>query len=374
MTNLLKNIRNFVNGYTMTNVFNLFISKNLKKYWIKSDKNNFDDLLIKSMEKYLNSVDYKKTSLHHKLAIIKILKIIEKYGNKESSKEFQFNNPNFHSEFSSQSISEIIDKNSNNNEPFEDLFKIHSSIKLEHSLKLNLINNLLYNKIKNKDIFKKVQNLSDETFIGSDNIFNLQNNLKISQEKLRTLIEFENILPLIEKDNFKIIEIGSGNGRTCDCIISNSDLISKYVLVDIPPALPSAFQRLKKSIKNKKIFFGIDINNQDDFDATLRNNDIILIFPNQIKFLEKKYFDLFIAIDCLHEMKKNTLKEYMKIAERISKKIYFKVHEKAHVPFSFDIFDINKKDNYYVNPKWKLIVKKKSLFPSNDWECAYNLD
>ena len=33
-----------------------------------------------------------------------------------------------------------------------------------------------------------------------------------------------------------------------------------------------------------------------------------------------------------------------------------------------------KKDNYYVNPKWKLIVKKKSLFPSNDWECAYNLD
>ena len=374
MTNLLKNIRNFVNGYTMTNVFNLFISKNLKKYWIKSDKNNFDDLLIKSMEKYLNSVDYKKTSLHHKLAIIKILKIIEKYGNKESSKEFQFNNPNFHSEFSSQSISEIIDKNSNNNEPFEDLFKIHSSIKLEHSLKLNLINNLLYNKIKNKDIFKKVQNLSDETFIGSDNIFNLQNNLKISQEKLRTLIEFENILPLIEKDNFKIIEIGSGNGRTCDCIISNSDLISKYVLVDIPPALPSAFQRLKKSIKNKKIFFGIDINNQDDFDATLRNNDIILIFPNQIKFLEKKYFDLFIAIDCLHEMKKNTLKEYMKIAEQISKKIYFKVHEKAHVPFSFDIFDINKKDNYYVNPKWKLIVKKKSLFPSNDWECAYNLD
>ena len=358
----------------MTNVFNLFISKNLKKYWNNSDKNNFDDLLIKSMEKYINSVDYKKTSSHHKLAIIKILKIIEKSGNKESSKEFQFNNPNFHSEFSSQSISEIIDKNSDNNEPFEDLFKIHSSLKLEHSLKLNLINNLLYNKIKNKIIFKKIQNLSDETFIGSDNIFNLQNNLKISQEKLRTLIEFETILPLIEKDNFKIIEIGSGNGRTCDCIISNSNLISKYVLVDIPPALPSAFQRLKKSIKNKKIFFGIDINNQYDFDKTMRDNDIILIFPHQIKFLEKKYFDLLLAIDCLHEMKKNTLKEYMKIADHISKKIYFKVHERAHVPFSFDIFDINKKDDYYINPSWKLIVKKKSLFPSNDWECAYNLD
>ena len=92
----------------MTNVFNLFVSKNLKKYWINSDKNNFDDLLIKSMKRYLQSVDYKKTSVHHKLAIIKILKIIEESGNKESSSEFQFNNPNFHSDFSNDTISEII--------------------------------------------------------------------------------------------------------------------------------------------------------------------------------------------------------------------------------------------------------------------------
>ena len=358
----------------MTNVFNLFVSKNLKKYWINSDKNNFDELLIKSMKRYLQSVDYKKTSVHHKLAIIKILKIIEKSGNKESSSEFQFNNPNFHSDFSNETISEIIDKNSKNDEPFEDLFKIHSSIKLEHSLKLNLINNLLYNKIKNKKIFEKINYLKDDTFVGSDNIFNFQKNLKITQEKLRTLLEFETILPLIENENSKIIEIGSGNGRTCDCIISNCKLISKYVLVDIPPALPSAFQRLKKSFKNKMIFFGIDITNQDDFDKAMKDNDIILIFPNQIKFLKKKYFDLFIAIDCLHEMKKNTIKEYMKIAEYVSKKIYFKVHEKAHVPFSFDIFNINNKDNYFIDPKWNLIVKKKSLFPSNDWECAYKLD
>ena len=100
----------------------------------------------------------------------------------------------------------------------------------------------------------------------------------------------------------------------------------------------------------------------------------ILIGMNLINNLKKKYFDLFIAIDCLHEMKKNTLKEYMKIAEYVSKKIYFKVHEKAHVPFSFDIFNINNKDSYFIDPKWNLIVKKKSLFPSNDWECAYKLD
>ena len=133
-----------------------------------------------------------------------------------------------------------------------------------------------------------------------------------------------------------------------------------YVLVDIPPALPSAYQRLTKSLKNKNIYFGIDIKNQEDFDSALKNNDIILIFPNQIKFLKKKYFDLLIAIDCLHEMKKDTIKEYMAVAEHTSKKIYFKVHEKAHVPFSFDILNVNSKEDYFIDPNWSLIVKKKS--------------
>tara|TARA_B110000977_G_scaffold682_1_gene957 strand:+ start:8588 stop:9667 length:1080 start_codon:yes stop_codon:yes gene_type:complete len=357
----------------MTNVFNLFVSKNLKRYWINSNKDNFDNLLIKSMDRYLFSIDYKKTSSHHKLAIIKILKLIENSGDKESTSEFQFNNPNFHSDFSDATISEIIEKNPNNDEPFVELFKVYPSIKVERSLKLNLINNLLYNKIKKKKIFENIHNLSDETFVGSNNIFNFQNNLKITQEKLRTLIEFETILPLLEKKNSKIIEIGSGNGRTCDCIISNSQAVSKYVLVDIPPALPSAYQRLTKSLKDKRIFFGIDIKNQKDFDDMMENNDIILILPIQIKFLKKKYFDLLIAIDCLHEMKKNTIKEYMEVAERTSKKIYFKVHGKAHVPFSFDILNVNSKEDYFIDPNWSLIIKKKSLFPSNDWECAYKL-
>ena len=32
MIKKLKKLRNLINGYTMTNVFNLFVSKNLKKY------------------------------------------------------------------------------------------------------------------------------------------------------------------------------------------------------------------------------------------------------------------------------------------------------------------------------------------------------
>ena len=45
----------------------------------------------------------------------------------------------------------------------------------------------------------------------------------------------------------------------------------------------------------------------------LLNNDILFIFPHQLSFFEKKTFDIFIAVGCLHEMDKKTIKRYMNI-------------------------------------------------------------
>ena len=137
-------------------------------------------------------------------------------------------------------------------ESFEDIFKIYPSLKSEHSIKLNILNNLIYNNIKNKKIFSLINNLNNKTFIGNDNIYNEVEGIKITQEKLRTLIEYENIEQLINSDDNKILEIGSGNGRMCECILSCNSKVSKYILIDIPPALPSAYERLKLSLSNKR--------------------------------------------------------------------------------------------------------------------------
>ena len=373
MINSLRKIRNFIRSYTMTNIFNLFISKNLRNAWKKLNKENFDNLLIKSMDKYLKSIDYKKTSTHHKFALIKTLKIIEKYKNKESTKEFQFNNPNFHSEFSDSSIEQLLKNKLNNNVPFSDLFKIYPGLKLENSLKLNLINNLIYNNLKEKKVFNYIGYLKDNTFIGNDNIFNYQNNVKITQEKMRSLLEYDNISGLLKNKNQRVLEIGSGNGRICETILSIQQNISKYVLLDIPPALTFAYERLKKNFRDKKICYGIDINSKSEFEKAFLENDILLLFPNQSKFFSKKMFDLFIAIDCLHEMNKSTVQEYMNLADSSSNYLYFKVHKYAHVPFSLTILDVENLKSYFIREHWKLIYKKKSYFPSYDYELAFRL-
>ena len=72
-------------------------------------------------------------------------------------------------------------------------------------------------------------------------------------------------------------------------------------------------------------------------------------------------------------MKKKTIKEYMNIANKISNKIFFKVHEFTHVPFSFDRLSVHSNEDYSININWKLIYKKKSLFPSNDFDNSYEI-
>ena len=39
---MIKNFRNFIRDYYMLNMFNIFLSKNLKKYWLRPIKYNFE--------------------------------------------------------------------------------------------------------------------------------------------------------------------------------------------------------------------------------------------------------------------------------------------------------------------------------------------
>lgn len=148
MLQSINKIKNIINNYCMGNIINIFHSKNLKKYWLNSSKVNFSKLLIYSMDKFLYSENYKYTSTLHKYFLIKHLKNIEKNGNIKNTKLFEFNNPNFHSDFNDSTIKNLITKNYKLKETYADLFKIHPNIKLHESLKMNFINYLLYEKIK----------------------------------------------------------------------------------------------------------------------------------------------------------------------------------------------------------------------------------
>ena len=98
----------------------------------------------------------------------------------------------------------------------------------------------------------------------------------------------------------------------------------------------------------------------------------MFIFPHQIKFFPKKTFDISIAIDCLHEMDKRIIKDYMVNFEQVSKLLYFKVWEYAGLPYSFyHHYSVHKKKDYFIKDYWKEHFKERCIYPSKFFDLGY---
>ena len=170
-----------------------------------------------------------------------------------------------------------------------------------------------------------------------------------------------------------ILEIGAGSGRLADTICSNYSNI-KYIICDIPLAIYISYFRIKKRFNNKKILLAIDCTTEEDIFEKINSNDIIFIFPHQLKLIKKTFFDVTIAISSLHEMSKDTIKYYMNIINTISKNLYFTVWEKTTIPFSLTNETLLANKNYFVNRDWTELSNKKNYFPSNFIQKVYKIN
>lgn len=127
----------------------------------------------------------------------------------------------------------------------------------------------------------------------------------LSHESVTSLLEYDLITRYVKPK--RIIEIGSGSGRTALCFLRNCPHI-EYCVVDIPPALSIA----RHSLAGYKVKF---------------------ILPHQLHELVGG-FDLCLAIDCLHELDYRQTEFYLEWIKRNTQFFYFKVWDKTQVPFS----------------------------------------
>ena len=122
----------------------------------------------------------------------------------------------------------------------------------------------------------------------------------------------------------------------------------------------------------KKINFGFNIDNQDNFLKFYEQNEIMMIFPHQIKFIPNKFIDISIAIDCLHEMEE-IVKRYMSYFENKSHLFFLKFGKLLHYQIHFiKIISINK-DDYYIKESWIEIFKENVFFPQiiMNWDTNF---
>ncbi len=354
--------------------------KNFNKYWTNLIKENKikDKNLHFFIDKYINSESYKYTSKFWSTRNCKHLELLIKTGvenldHEVSSDYFTWDN------FYNSRIKNII-PHVENEKIFEkiNIFKIHKNMDNFKSLQHNLLTSLLFKFMKKKDEYKYYQTLSQKkSFLLYNPIIEIDN-INISQDLINSIIDIyemekiKKISGLNTSQNQVILEIGAGNGRMADAILSLFKN-KKYIICDIPLASYFAFYRLNKFFINKKILCAFDISNENDLEKKINDNDIIFILPHQIRFLKKNLVDITLAFDCMHEMDKKTIEFYMNNINNFSKYFFMKVWEKTKVPYSlFNFLNVHN-NSYFINKNWELIEKENSLFPSNFFNLSFKI-
>ena len=353
-----------------------------KKFWKNTPKSNLPQELIEITEKFILSDSFKYTSNFWHSININIYKQLIK----AEINRYTKNIDDQHFNIFANSISDIY-KNSLNYQIKDalknvenikinyeiNLFKKHHLLDYPQSCNHNILLIILYENLRKLDEFKLLKSLNDETF--NDPFLEVEG-VKITLNKISTLQVYHSInkIPSFSKTNNIILEIGAGQGQVAEVILSNNEKF-KYVICDIPLSVFFSYSRLKKAFPKKKISLCFDIKDKADMMNKLLNNDILFIFPHQLQFFEKKTFDIFIAIGCLCEMDKKTIKKYMNYVDTLSKYLYFEVWDNTKVPFSIVKNKLSAycDSDYSINKNWKKIFIKNSIYPSNFVELCYEV-
>ena len=119
--------------------------------------------------------------------------------------------------------------------------------------------------------------------------------------------------------------------------------------------------------KNKYRYF----NKFSDIEKDFISSDIKFLSPDQLKFIPEKFFDLSIAIDCLHEMKKIQVEWYFDEFDRLSKNLFFKCQNIQWAIFEKNRYNI---DTYPVKNNWSKIIHEKCHIPNGYFQAIYKIN
>ena len=358
--------------------------KKFHKIWKRlKNKDKIDDDLKYITDKFILSQSYKTVSNYWHILNIKNFNSladygIEKYGSTIAQNYFTFTEM-YHDEWFDLLVAKL------NNKSFiiesDKLFKKQKNFSLKDSISYNYLCYLLYFTLKRSSYFNYLSRLNDKSYIGFEDPYLIIDNLKITTDKIVSLFDCENIFKTFGNIEInKILEIGAGSGRTSEAFLTIKEKKnSKYIICDIPPAIYVSYKRLKIAFPNKKISLLIDTDNKNDLKNKIEESDISFIFPHQLKLLDKKFIDLTIAIDCLHEMDKSVIQYYINSINEFSKNFYFSVWEKTEVPYSKNIFRQKNildhyKNDYMIPTSFKNILKENLIFPCNQIALGYKIE
>ena len=362
-------------------IYNRLPIHNFKRFWSKYSNNSSIEKNLKEItDLFINSESYNFVSNYWNYLNIKNFKQIINHGGIKNYANTIAKNYYYLDRFEDKDIKQTCEKIKNDLINFKfNLFKKQEYLNYGESIHYNTVVALLYLNLKKKRIFEKLKDLSDEGYLGFNDPFLEIDNVNLTTDKINALFDYEKIDKFAKLQNIKsILEIGAGSGRTSQAIMTfNQNL--RYIICDIPPAIFISYTRLKKTFPDKKIKFLFNYKNEKSLMDEINNNDISFIFPHQMKDIQNKSIDLTLAIDCIHEMDKKTIKNYFHQINKFSNLFYFSVWKKTIVPYSGTFTKTSNQLDYYsrdysIPDNWKKTFEEDLIFPSNFISAGFELN
>ena len=208
----------------------------------------------------------------------------------------------------------------------------------------------------------------DESGMGNPPAIEISGKL-VSQDMLNSVIEYQSVSSGTKLgDSPRIMEIGAGSGRTAYCFLK---LIpdAKYVIADVPPALFISQYFLSTQFPNKKIFRFRPFKTYAEIAGEFESADIAFLMPHQLELIQSS-IDMFMAIDCLHEMNAPQVEFYFQQADRLAKHIYFKCWQSTKIPFDGITWESS---DYPIRPEWKKEYLRQTTVPSDFFEAFFHI-
>lgn len=255
------------------------------------------------------------------------------------------------------------------NIPLKEILRKHADFSLQDSVLFNIITVLLLDYVI-KNGGNKYVDLLEEPHEGNPPFLSFQGK-RISQDILNSILEYLSISDGCDIGKVRsVLEIGAGSGRTSFCLLKLLPAV-KYIVVDIPPALFISQRYLSSVCKDKKVFAFRPFKFFGEVEDGFRASDIIFLMPDQINLLPDKIIDLFLAIDCLHEMKKEQVELYFNHVDRLANHFFFKCWQKTKVPFDGITYSF---EDYPVKENWTRVYKRQCRVPSTYFEAFYDIN
>jgi putative sugar O-methyltransferase len=214
---------------------------------------------------------------------------------------------------------------------------------------------LLWEYVKNNDSFKVLETLTESEIGNPIRIWRkgklISSDIAHSVRERNMVLESQN---LRGDEGLVVGELGAGHGRLAEVFGKTTNY--RYIIFDITPTLYVSQWYIKTLFPNEKIFEFRHFDKFEDIQEELQNSRVAFFTSNQIEQFPDDYFNIFINLNSLQEMRLDQIKNFLFHIDRLTTGIFLsrQMIDSCNIVESVHL----SKDNFRMPEWWQLLVDK----------------